>query len=130
MELQVGVVNLYVGWCGILAGLVAGAIQGSFFHADGWLGGYTSWPRRMARLGHIAFVGLGLINLAYAGTLAILFIDHPNPWPSWLLVIGAVTMPFICYLSAYRKPFRHLFPIPVLSLIAGVALFLFGEVLS
>lgn len=130
MELQGGVVNLYVAWFGILAGFAAGAVQGSFFHKDGWLGGYGSWPRRMTRLGHIAFIGLGLINLSYFATLVFLDIREPSPWPSRLFIVGAVTMPLVCYLSAYRKPLRHLFPIPVLSLVAGALLFIFGEVLA
>ena len=39
-------VNLYAAWAGILLGIVAGAVQGMFFHGENWLGGYTSWPRR------------------------------------------------------------------------------------
>jgi len=38
-------------------------------------------------------------------------------------------MPLVCYLSAYRRGFRHLFAVPVLSLVLGVALFTFKEVL-
>ena len=122
-------INLYAAWIGIFLGLCAGAAEGLFFHDEGWRGGYGSWRRRMVRLGHVSFFGIGFINLAYALSLTPLGIDNPAPWPSILLVIGAASMPLVCYLSAFQKLFRHLFFIPAGSVIAGVALFLFREVL-
>ena len=43
-----------------------------------------------------------------------------------LLIAGAVTMPLVCYLAAWRKPLRHLFCVPVTSLAVAVGLFLLG----
>ncbi len=110
------------GWIGICLGCVAGAIQGLFFHGEGWLGGYNSWPRRMTRLGHISLVALGLINLGLALTATSLGMAASFAWPARLLLIGAVTMPALCYLSAFRKAFRHLFVIPALSIISATAI--------
>lgn len=112
-------INIYAAWVGILLGIVAGAISGLFFHEERWLGGYSSWTRRMIRLAHISFFGLGLLNLGLALTARALGLSDSIGLASWLLVIGAVTMPLVCYLSAFIKPFRHLFVIPVLSV--GVA---------
>lgn len=113
--------NLCVGWTAILVGLIAGAGVGLFFHDDAWLGGYGSWRRRMIRLGHISFIGTGLLNIAFAATLQ----RQPNattlPAATVLLALGAVSMPAVCFLSAWRKPFRHWFVVPVGCLIAGVA---------
>jgi hypothetical protein len=116
-------INLYIAWVGILLGVVSGAGQGLLFHREDWLGGYGSWPRRMLRLGHISFFGLAFINLAFALSAAAVDLHDGLRLPSVLLVAGAISMPLVCYLSAWRKPFRHLFFIPVLSLITGVALF-------
>ena len=33
-------------------------------------------------------------------------------------------MPLVCYLSAWKPPFRHLFFIPVLTVLVAMALFL------
>jgi len=33
-------------------------------------------------------------------------------------------MPACCFLSAWRKPLRHLFPIPVVSVLLGILLLL------
>ena len=101
--------NLHAAWIGMLLGAVFGAVQGLFFHREEWLGGYASWPRRLLRLGHIAFFGLALVNLSFALTANALRLEGGLTWPSRLLILGAITMPLLCYLSAWRKPFRHLF---------------------
>jgi hypothetical protein len=116
--------NLYAAWIGILVGSLAGAVQGLFFHRDDWLGGYGSWPRRMMRLGHISFFGLGFINLAFALTVRDLPAEGNLVWTSRLFILGAFTMPLLCYLSSYKDFFRHLFFIPVLSVIVGTAILL------
>lgn len=110
------------GWIGICVGCVAGAVQGLFFHGENWLGGYNSWTRRMLRLGHISLVGLGLLNLAFALSMTALGITVGTLWPSRLLLAGAVSMPLLCYLSAFKSDFRHLFFIPALSVIAAAAM--------
>lgn len=119
-------INLCVGWVSMSLGALTGAIQGMFFHREDWMGGYASWPRRMTRLGHISFFGTAMINLGYALSVMALSIPHARVLVSWLLIIGAVAMPLVCYLSAYRKPFRHLFFIPVLSLGLGITVFAIG----
>ena len=120
-------INLLGGWMAILAGVVAGAVIGLFFWRDDWMGGYDSWRRRLTRLGHISFFGLGLLNLMFAATVAQLSLGG-----SYLrvasdgLVVGLIAMPVCCFLSAWRKPFRHLFPIPVLAVAVGVLAILIG----
>ncbi len=119
--------NLIFAWFWILTGLVAGAMQGIGFHRDDWMGGYDSWRRRLTRLGHIAFLGTAMINLAFAFTLRIFNLEGPMlPWVGWLLILGAASMPVVCYLAAWRKSLRNLFVVPVLSLIGGVSLFVFA----
>ena len=122
-------INLYAAWIGILLGFLAGAIPGLFFQKENWLGGYSSWPRRMSRLGHISFFGLAFINLTYAASVHVMELQAPNIWPSRLFILGAITMPLVSYLSAYNKGFRHLFFLPVLCLATGAILFFFQEVL-
>jgi hypothetical protein len=114
-------INLQAAWIGFLLGCCAGAIPGLFFHGENWLGGYASWRRRMIRLAHVAFFGIGLLNLAFALTVRSLDIQTGVAVPSVLLIVGAVTMPLVCYLSAYRTVFRHLFVVPASSVTLGVA---------
>lgn len=117
--------NFLFAWCWILAGLTAGTVQGLFFHRDAWMGGYASWPRRMTRLGHIAFLGTALINLlaAISARLWLPTVHSPLlPVASIGLIVGAVSMSTVCYLAAWKKPLRHLFFIPVTTLLGGVTL--------
>jgi len=113
-------INLYAAWLGMLLGAIFGAIQGLFFHKADWLGGYGSWERRMTRLGHIAFFGIAFVNIAFVVTADVLGIEQEVALPSVLFIIGAIGMPLICYLSALKKGFRHVFFIPALSVIAGI----------
>jgi len=116
-------VNLYAAWIGFLLGCVAGAVTGLFFHDKDWLDGYGSWPRRLVRLGHISLFGIGFLNLCFALTARALGLESGLNAASGLFLLGAVTMPLVCYLSAWRMAFRHLFFIPALSVTSGVALF-------
>ena len=117
--------NLYSAWIGILVGMIAGAVQGLFFHGDDWLGGYGSWRRRLMRLGHISFFGIAFVNLAFVYTADRIVVAGdpivtPIVWASYLFIAGAVLMPLVCYLSAWIKGFRHAFFLPVCSLIGAV----------
>ncbi len=117
-------INVYAAWVGFLLGCFAGAVPGLLFHNADWLGGYGSWPRRMIRLAHIAFFGLGGLNLAFALTARFFEIQTGLSAVSNLLLAGAATMPLVCYLSAWKTSFRHLFFVPASCVTAGVALFL------
>lgn len=115
--------NLYAALTGLFLGCIAGIIPGLFFHKESWLGGYASWPRRLIRLAHISFFGIGFINLLFVLTVQAMSIEGTLVVPSTLLIIAAITMPLICYLAAYRKVFRNLFFIPALSLTIGIGWF-------
>lgn len=118
--------NLTAAWAGILLGMAGGAILGLSFHEEGWLGGYGSWRRRLLRLGHISLFGLAGVNLAFALTADRMGWKPGAPLgpgaASALLVAGAVLMPLVCALAAWRKPFRHLFILPVGTLVSGAGL--------
>lgn len=116
--------NMYAGWIGLLLGCIVGAVQGLFFHRQDWLGGYSSWRRRMTRLGHISFFGLGFINLAFALTVRTFNIEEGTEFSSYLLVLGLITMPLLCYLSALKEIFRQLFFIPTASVLIAIILLL------
>jgi hypothetical protein len=116
-------INLYAAWIGFLLGALAGATSGLFFDRENWLGGYANWRRRMVRLAHISLFGIGLLNLGFFLTVETLGIRTGVRLPAYLLIVGALTMPLVCYLSAYRKGFRHLFFVPAGAVTLALALF-------
>lgn len=77
----------------------------------------------MIRLAHIAFFGIGFLNLAFLLTARTLGLETGLQPASALLIVGAVAMPAVCYLSAWKSAFRHLFFIPAMSVTVGIALF-------
>jgi hypothetical protein len=126
MNWQAPNLNLLIAWTWILAGFVSGALLGLRFARENWLGGYASFRRRMYRLGHISFFGLGFINLAFALTMDMLD-GLPTALlnlASWTFVIGALAMPLCCVVMAHRPNFKPpmLFSVPVGSLLIGVTL--------
>lgn len=119
--------NLLFGWLWILLGFTGGMVMGMFFHNENWLGGYGSFKRRMYRLGHISFFGLGTINLLFWGTVQFLSPTSPLAGlASGAFIIGGATMPVCCLIMAHFPKAHMLFAVPVLSLLfgAGVTLFL------
>lgn len=116
-------INVHAAWIGFFLGCLAGAVPGLFFHDNDWLGGYGSWQRRMIRLAHISFFGIGLLNLSFALTARTFGLEAGLQTTSVLLLVGAVAMPLVCYLSAWQTAFRHLFFIPAMSVTIGVGLF-------
>ena len=119
-------INWTVGWGLVLMAFVSGALLGTGWHRDDFLGGYGSFRRRVIRLGHIACAALGLMN--------VIFSFSPLPAPgttaarlaSICFVAGGVLMPLVCFLTGWRSAWRHLFVLPVLSLVAAVIFTLWG----
>jgi hypothetical protein len=120
--------NWVAGWGLVLAAFVTGAAGGLFFHRDDFLGGYASFPRRLARLGHIALAALGMMNVLFG--LSPLPPGRLTAAASVLFLAGAVLMPAVCFLAAWRKSLRHLFVLPVVSLVLAVVFTLVVGVLS
>lgn len=120
------VTMIKAGWLGMFLGVVSGAIIGLFFHREDWMGGYGSYRRRLARLGHISFFGLAFVNFCFAFTQHVWPLGSPwNSVAMYGFLSGAAAMPICCFLSAWRKPFRHLFFIPVTGVLLGVLCELF-----
>ncbi len=120
------VLNWYGGWILLLSAFVTGAALGLRFHDDDFLGGYTSFRRRLFRLGHIAQAALGMLNILYS----------LSPWPatytpdataaSVCFFAGGIAMPTVCYITGWRAGWRRLFFVPVAALITGVLFTLRG----
>jgi len=117
--------NLLLAWLWILLGFISGMLLGLFFHDEHWLGGYGSFRRRMYRLGHISFFGLGVLNLLFCLTVKHYLLAGTGLYvASWAFMIGAVTMPLCCAIMANWPQARLIFSVPVVSLLTGGLLIL------
>ena len=112
--------NLALAWLWILLGFASGMVLGLFFHGENWLGGYGSFKRRMYRLGHISFFGLGAVNLLFCLTVQNFSLGGALiRFASLAFIAGAMAMPLCCLVMAHFPKARLLFAVPVISLIAG-----------
>lgn len=115
--------NLAFGWIWITMGFVSGAMLGMGFHKESFMGGYGSWERRLARLGHIAFFGTGFLNVLVGLSGLMLHQDQMSSglWSvmTWSFVIGALAMPICCFIAAKWIKVKTIFVLPVIALTAG-----------
>ena len=127
---EVGLIaNQVFGWTWILVGLLAGLVLGLRFHHEDWLGGYASLRRRLVRLAHISLVALGFLNVLFALSAVRLHLDPAQRLlAAWGLILGGASMPACCGLAAWRPALRNLFAIPVVSLLIGIGLVVWGSV--
>ena len=115
--------NLVIAWLWIFLGFASGMVLGLFFHRENWLGGYASLRRRMYRLGHISFFGLGAVNLLFWLTVKSLPALGPHASiASWAFIVGAITMPLCCVIMAHFPKWHLIFTVPVVSLLVAGAL--------
>jgi hypothetical protein len=122
-------INEAFGWLWSTAGFTTGMLIGLAFDRENWLGGYGSFRRRLVRLGHISFLGLGILNILFAHSLErIRLTPELVGTAAWALVVGGVTMPLCCGLTAWRSRLKPLFAVPVVSLLVGGSLVTWGIV--
>jgi len=115
--------NLAFGWIWITMGFLTGAALGMGFHKEQFMGGYNSWPRRLSRLGHIAFFGTGFLNVLFGLTglhFGESFMEETLwKWMSILFLLGGCWMPICCFAVAVKKEAKPVFVIPVVLLVGG-----------
>ncbi|MAF48281.1 MAG: hypothetical protein CMM10_08460 [Rhodospirillaceae bacterium] len=87
----------------------------------GWVGGYDDLARRFLRLGHIAFFGLGFLNLHLARALPEIALG-----PAWrrtasrAMNFGNITLPAGLIWAAAWEPAKYVLPLPALSVFAAL----------
>ncbi len=79
-----------------------------------WIGEYGDTSRRMVRLGHIAFFGLGILNILLARELPRLS-DRAGRIASPAMNFGNVFLPLTLFAAAAYPPLKYLLPFPALA---------------
>ena len=83
---------------------------------------YASRTRRLLRLGHIALIALGALNVVWPLTTTARDPSSLTPVITGCYVIGGLTMGPVCFLSAHCWRCRSAFIIPSTALIIGALL--------
>lgn len=120
--------NRAIGFTSLLLGVATGMIIGLWSFGGPLpvpesIGGYGELPRRFLRLGHIAFFGLGLINLAIAGHCGRLnFSPTARRRALGLINLGNVGLPPLLLAATWQPALLYLMPVPVFCVFAALAL--------
>jgi len=109
--------NRRVGWASLVVGVGTGLVMG-MWSFDGpmgvpeWLGAYDSVGRRLARLGHIAFIGLGILDILLARELPHLALSAgAKRAASRLMIVSNVVLPPTLFAAAACRPFKYALPV-------------------
>src|SRR5262245_459641 len=117
----VGLLRAYA-LVGIPAGLVTGLLLGLVARReDGW-GGYASFSRRAARLGHVALVMLPVLAGGYAQWLGGVSATALAP-AAWAWVLGGPALAGALFLAAWKPALRAALVAPALALTASAVVF-------
>ncbi len=114
--------SVAIGWWLITLGFISGAVMGLLAQREDWLGGYISRQRRLVRLGHIALIALGALNVVWPLTTTAQEPSVLNGVIQNCFVVGGLTMGPACFLSAWSWRCRAVFVVPSTSLIVGALL--------
>lgn len=114
--------SVAIGWWLIASGFVTGAVFGLLAQREDWLGGYASRRRRLVRLGHIALIALGALNVVWPLTATASRPSHLTSVITNAFVIGGLTMGPTCFLTALSWRCRAAFIVPSTALIVGAVL--------
>jgi hypothetical protein len=124
--------NRRIGWLSLGLGAATGLILGlwSFdgpFPVPGWLGDYDHTARRLARLGHIAFFGLGILNLLVSGELRRTVLGPlGRKTASWAMNFGNIFLPLTLFAAAAYRPFKYTMSAPALAVFLALVVTAYG----
>lgn len=124
--------NREVAWWSLALGAATGLLLGlwSFdgpFPTPAFLGAYDETARRLARLGHIAFFGLGFINLFLAAELPRLALtDRVRRLAARAMNFGNLGLPITLFAASAYAPLKYAMSIPATSVLLALVLTAYG----
>jgi len=124
--------NRTVGWFSLAVGVATGLVMGLWafdgpVNPPAWLGEYGDTARRLARLGHIAFVGLGLINILLAHELAgSALSERAKRIASRQMNFGNIALPITLFVAAAWRPAKYAMAIPATAVFVALCLTAWG----
>jgi hypothetical protein len=124
--------NRVVGWCSFVLGITTGLVMGMWSFGGPvpvpeFLGEYNDLSRRLARLGHIAFFGLGILNVLLARELPRLTLTPTiRRVASVAMNFGNLFLPLTLLAAAAFHPLKYFMPIPATSVFIALVIMGWG----
>ena len=124
--------NRTVGWAPVAFGIAMGMVMG-LWSFDGpmpspaWIGEYGDTSRRLLRLGHIAFIMLGVISIMVETELdRSALAPRSRRIAARLMMAGNVLLPITLCAAAAWRPLKYLMPPPAMCVFVALALVAWG----
>jgi hypothetical protein len=124
--------NRTVGWMSMAVGIATGLVMG-MWSFDGpmptpaWLGEYGDTSRRLARLGHIAFLGLGILNILLSHELPrSLLSERRKRLASVSMNFGNILLPLTLFAAAAWRPAKYAMGLPATAVFVALCLAAWG----
>jgi len=124
--------NRFIGWTSLVAGIATGLVMGLWSFdgpapVPGWLGDYDDLSRRLARLGHIAFIGLGILNILLSRELTALALGPgARRIAAAAMNVGNVLLPLALLAAAAWHPAKYATAVPALCVFVAMGLAAWG----
>ncbi len=124
--------NRTVAWVSLVLGAISGLVIGlwSFggpLEVPAWLGDYDVVSRRLARLCHISFFGLGILNLLVARELpGCALRERAKQTASIAMNFGNVFLPLTLFAAAFYDPMKYAMGLPSMSVALALAITAYG----
>ena len=132
VDCSLGRSNRAVAWTGICLGAGSGMIMG-LWAFDGPLSpparsvDYGDTSRRLLRLGHIAFFGIGYLNLLLAWDLPSFGLgQRAKQVAARCMNFANLFLPLTLMAAAAYQPFKYLLPVPATSVVVALCLVAWG----
>ncbi len=131
---MIGEQNIVFGWIWINMGIITGMIMG-FWAFDGPIKpppgneNYSSLPRRLIRLGHVALIVLPIINILYGKEIDLANLSHTlKVIGSYSMILAAIGIPLGCFAAAYKNVLKYTILIPANALLIGTLIMAWGKI--
>ncbi|MHC4953406.1 MAG: hypothetical protein ACYTGZ_05905 [Planctomycetota bacterium] len=124
--------NREVAWWSLALGAATGTVLG-LWSFDGpvptppFLGAYDETARRLARLGHIAFFGLGFLNLFVARELPRLGLtEGGRRLAARAMNFGNLGLPLTLFAASAYAPLKYAMALPASAVLLALVLTAYG----
>lgn len=113
--------NLAVGWSSLAVGAVTGLVLGLWSFGGPVplpeaIGAYDALARRLLRLGHIAFFGLGILNIMLSRNIGQWLIPPDRARLALRAMnFGNLFLPVTLIAAAFFEPLKYLMSLPALA---------------
>jgi len=124
--------NRSVGWVSLACGVATGLVMGlwSFdgpMQTPAWLGEYADTSRRLARLGHIAFFGLGILNILLSHELPKSALsERAKRIAARHMNFGNIVLPVNLFVAAIWRPAKYAMGVPATTVFVALCLAAWG----